>query len=154
MTLSLHYLGDIVGVDPFLLTVSEWNTLNERLVKSNIKLIGLTNNLVDKVWGFNQPDRPVQPIVPLEMKFAGKSWEEKVLQFQNQMAERGVDNLVLAALDEVAWVLNLRGSDIKFNPVFFSYVAISSRNVYFFVDKNQVSWGTYLNSSSNNPMLL
>ena len=102
--MSPFSLGDIVGVDPFLLTVSEWNTLNERLERSNIKLIGLANNLVDKVWGFNQPDRPVQPIVPLEMKFAGKSWEEKVLQFQNQMAERGVDNLVLAALDEIAWV--------------------------------------------------
>ena len=142
--MSLYYLGDIVGVDPFLLTVSEWNTLNERLERSNIKLIGLTNNLVDKVWGLNQPDRPKQPIVPLEMKFTGKSWEGKIDDFQNQMAERGVDNLVLSALDEVAWILNLRGSDIKFNPVFFSYVAISSRNVYFFVDKNQVSWGVLI----------
>ena len=131
-------LGDIVGVDPFLLTVSEWNTLKERLGRSNIRLIGLTNNLVDKVWGLNQPERPKQPIIPLEMKFTGKSWEEKIGQFQSQMTEKGVDNLVLSALDEVAWILNLRGSDIKFNPVFFSYVAISSRNVYFFVDKNQV----------------
>ena len=51
--------------------VSQWNALNQALEKANIKLVGVKDNLIDSVWGSNQPDRPNQPVVPLEMKFTG-----------------------------------------------------------------------------------
>ena len=95
-------LGDIVGVDPFLISVSEWNDLSQRLEKSNIKLVGIKNNIVDIVWGFNRPDRPKQPIIPLEMRFTGKSWEDKVEEIQKQMIEKPADILILSALDNIA----------------------------------------------------
>ena len=56
-----------------------------------------------------------------------------------QMKTKKADVLVLSALDDVAWLLNLRGSDIQFNPVFFSYAAISNTHVYLFVNEIQVS---------------
>ena len=64
--------GATVGVDPFLVPVSEWNNLNRSLEKANIKLVGVKNNLIDTVWGSNQPEQPNQPIMPLEIKFTGK----------------------------------------------------------------------------------
>jgi hypothetical protein len=52
--------------------------LNRSLEKANIKLVGVKNNLIDSVWGSDCPDRPNQSVVPLEIKFTGKSWETKV----------------------------------------------------------------------------
>ena len=52
------------------------------------------------------------------MKFTGKSWEDKVKEIREQMKLKKADVLILSALDDVAWMLNLRGSDIQFNPVF------------------------------------
>ena len=131
--------GTTVGVDPFLMPVTEWNSLNRSLERANIRLVGVKENLIDTVWGSNQPARPNQPIVPLEMKFTGKSWEEKVTEIRERMKEKETDVLVLSALDDIAWVLNLRGSDIQYNPVFFSYTAITHDRVYFFVNEDQVS---------------
>ena len=135
--------GATIGVDPFLMPVSEWNSLTKCLNGSNMKLISVKTNLVDQVWGSNQPDRPNQPILPLEMKFTGKSWEDKVKEIREQMKLKKADVLILSALDDVAWMLNLRGSDIQFNPVFFSYVAITHTRVYLFVNEVQVSSSVY-----------
>jgi len=131
--------GSTVGVDPFLMPVSQWNALNQALEKANIKLVGVKDNLIDSVWGSNQPDRPNQPVVPLEMKFTGKSWETKVTEIRKTMTEKGTDVLVLSALDDVAWLLNLRGSDIQYNPVFFSYTVVTLDKVYLFVNEGQVT---------------
>ena len=81
--------GSNVGVDPFLMTVTEWKQLKQTLDSGdNIKLIAVKNNLVDAVWGSNQPDRPNQPIKPLELKFTGKSWEDKVQDIRAVMKDR------------------------------------------------------------------
>ncbi len=130
--------GASVGVDPFLMPVSEWNMLVKSLEKSSIKLVGVKNNLVDAVWGTAQPDRPNQPIVPLELKFAGKSWEDKVVEMRQKMKEKEADVLVLSALDDIAWLLNLRGSDIKYNPVFFAYTVVTKEEIILFVNEGQV----------------
>ena len=131
--------GSSVGVDPFLVSVAEWKQINKALEPNNIKLVPVKDNLIDKVWGTNQPDRPNQPIVPLEMKFTGKSWEEKVKDMRDKMKAKGADVLVLSELDDVAWFLNLRGSDIQYNPVFFSYTVITQDKVCLFVNSDQVS---------------
>ena len=122
-----------------MMPVSEWNNLSRSLDKANIKLVGVKDNLIDKVWGSNQPDRPNKPIIPLEMKFTGKSWEDKVTEIREKMSESGAQILVLSALDDVAWLLNLRGSDIQYNPVFFSYVVVAEDRVYLFVNEGQVT---------------
>ena len=132
--------GSNVGVDPFLMTVTEWKQLKQTLDSGdNIKLIAVKNNLVDSVWGSNQPDRPNQPIKPLELKFTGKSWEDKVQDIRAVMKDRKADVLVLSALDDSAWFLNLRGSDITYNPVFFCYTVITQDKVYFFANDDQVT---------------
>ena len=54
------------------------------------------------------------------------------------MKDKGTDVLVLSALDDIAWLLNLRGSDIQYNPVFFSYTVVTLDKVYLFVNEGQV----------------
>lgn len=75
--------------------------------KTNFQ-VGIEKNLVDHVWGVDQPERPENPIVPLELEFAGIPWESKVVQMREQMAKKKADVLILSALDEIAWYLPLR----------------------------------------------
>ena len=72
---------------------------------SGIKLIEVTDNLVDTVWGLEQPGQPNKPIVPLEINFTGKSWEDKVKEMRDEMKGKKADVLVLSALDDVAWLM-------------------------------------------------
>lgn len=69
----------------------------------------------------------------------GKSSSDKLKEIYEQMKEKDAELLVLTALDEIAWLLNLRGSDIDYNPVFFSYVIISLNKVHFFVDAQKIN---------------
>ncbi len=71
-----------------------------------------------------RPALPSDPVWDLPVRFAGKSREDKIAWLQEKMQEAGADAFVLSALDEIAWLLNLRGSDIDFNPVFLSYLVV------------------------------
>ena len=97
--------GSHVGVDPFLISVSEWNKIKKSAQSNGIELVEVTNNLVDTIWGPEQPGQPNKPIVPLEIKFTGKSWEDKVKEMREEMKAKKADSLVLSALDDVAWLL-------------------------------------------------
>ena len=130
--------GDLVGADPLLMTNSSWKSISSQLMTSGVKLVEVRVNLVDKVWE-DQPPRPSRPVVPQEMTFAGKSWEDKVTDLRATMSSKGVDLLVVHALDDVAWLLNLRGSDISHNPVFFSYVVVSMEKVHLYINEEQLS---------------
>ena len=97
--------GSHVGVDPFLISVSEWNKIKKCAQGNRIQLIEVTDNLVDAIWGSDQPGTPNKPIVPLEINFTGKSWEDKVKEMRVEMNAKKTDVLVLSALDDVAWLL-------------------------------------------------
>ena len=62
----------------------------------------------------------------------------KVEEIRTAMKDKGTDVLVLSALDDIAWILNLRGSDIQYNPVFFSYTVVTLDKVHLFVNEGQV----------------
>jgi len=63
--------------------------------------------------------------------YTGKEWPEKVSAVREKMSEKKAVGLVVTALDEIAWLLNLRGSDISYNPVFFAYVIVTTDSVMF-----------------------
>ncbi|CAD5113261.1 DgyrCDS2439 [Dimorphilus gyrociliatus] len=127
-----------IGVDPWLYSNSGWTKSFHDLNKANRQLVAVEENLIDKVWT-DQPPVPCNPISILDMKFAGKNWQDKVAECRTKMEAEGATILVLSALDEIAYLLNLRGSDIVFNPVFFSYVIITVKNVYLFIDPAKVT---------------
>jgi Xaa-Pro aminopeptidase len=84
-------------------------------------MVPITQNLVDQVWGPSKPPMPTNPVFVLDTKYAGRSVQEKFEQI-GALVPKEADMLLTATLDEIAWFLNLRGSDIEFNPVFFSYL--------------------------------
>ncbi|CEM31841.1 unnamed protein product [Vitrella brassicaformis CCMP3155] len=113
-----------IGLDPYCVSISFYTSLTDALGATRITLID-PPNLIDRIW----PDQPpmassqcfVQPL-----QYAGKSVKDKVADVRKKMSEEGelVHGLVVARLDEVAWLLNLRGSDIPYTPVFLGYVVV------------------------------
>jgi len=101
--------------------------------------ISYTKNLVDPVWGSERPERPTNPIFVLDVKYAGRGHTEKLGHVRLELEKQKARALVVTMLDEVAWLFNLRGSDIDFNPVFFGYAVVSADGAILFVDPAQIS---------------
>ncbi|XP_032284260.1 xaa-Pro aminopeptidase 2 [Phoca vitulina] len=143
--------GGSVGFDPFLFSVGSWESYDMALKNSNIQLVSITANLVDLAWGSQKPLVPSQPIYALKDAFTGSPWQEKVAGIRSQMQKhrKGPTAVLLSALDETAWLFNLRGSDIPYNPFFYSYTLLTDSSIRLFVNKSCLDSETrkYLNSS-------
>jgi Xaa-Pro aminopeptidase len=96
-------------------------------------------NLVDIVWGSKRPSRPKNPIFSLDVKYAGADHATKLASVRQELEKQKARALVVAMLDEVAWLFNLRGADIEFNPVFFGYAVVTTDTAILFVNPEQVS---------------
>lgn len=125
--------GSKVGVDPKLFSYRLWKPIEKELLGSNCSLVPVEENLVDIVWGKDQPKVTSNPIISLDTTFAGQTVSDKWENVKQKLGEKKAQALVVSALDEIAWFLNLRGSDIDYNPVFFSYLIITHEKLMFFV---------------------
>lgn len=121
--------GGRVGIDPWLISHPSWKILAEKLTLSGHSLVGTDKNLISLIWE-DRPERPDNPVKFLPHKFSGKSLKDKLVDIRKSMVENTADILVITELDEIAWLLNLRGSDIQYNPVFFSYAVISKDHLW------------------------
>ncbi|KAI4874035.1 hypothetical protein NFI96_019580 [Prochilodus magdalenae] len=77
-------------------------------------------------------------VVEVMVPEGGLSWQDKIVQLRGKMAERKISWFVVTALDEIAWLLNLRGSDIEYNPVFFAYAIVGINSIRLFLDEKRV----------------
>ena len=87
-------------------------------------------------------DRPAIPMNPVEvfpMKYAGESAHEKLARIRQALRQRHADGMLMAALDDIAWTLNLRGTDVHCNPVFVSYLLLSTTTATLYVDKEKLT---------------
>uniref|UniRef100_G1RZ05 X-prolyl aminopeptidase 2 n=1 Tax=Nomascus leucogenys TaxID=61853 RepID=G1RZ05_NOMLE len=148
--------GGRVGFDPFLLSIDTWESYDLALQGSNRQLVSITTNLVDLVWGSERPPVPNQPIYALQEAFTGSTWQEKVSGVRSQMQkhQKTPTAVLLSALEETAWLFNLRASDIPYNPFFYSYTLLTDSSIRLFANKSRFSSETlsYLNSSCTGPM--
>ena len=122
-----------VGFDPRLMSVGTHKDL-----ASKISLVPVAENLVDKVWQ-NKPPHSAGPIREQLEVHSGESIESKLDRLRREMSKEGADFVLLSALDEVAWLFNLRGGDIPYNPVFFSYAVISQSDASIFLNPSSLT---------------
>lgn len=122
---------DKIGIDGNTISVESYKKLKSD-IQSNIVFV--KENLIDLIWE-NQPKYPNNPIFKLSDESTGKSYQDKFKEIREKMKEKSCEYLVLTALDEIAWILNMRGSDISFNPVFLSYFVLSHEKAYLFCDQ-------------------
>ena len=117
--------GITIGMDYSLFTQSSASRIKTKLVGYQFQ--DDKNNIIDDIWGTLKPKYPVNKVLILSEKYTGKSVLEKYKDLDNLIfgvgKRKGDENyrLLISCLDNIAWLLNLRGSDIPYNPVFFSY---------------------------------
>ncbi|XP_071555219.1 xaa-Pro aminopeptidase ApepP [Temnothorax nylanderi] len=128
-----------VGADAVLISYTQWMRLHSILAAAGHCLLPLLENLVDKVWADEQPAPTANIILPQSLRYSGQSAGDKVRLCRDAMREKGATMLVVTALDAIAYLLNWRGSDIPFNPVFFAYVILTLKDVYVFIDRSRLS---------------
>jgi Xaa-Pro aminopeptidase len=142
---SSIFNNNTVGIDGEVFTPAEIEELRSALGKAGIKL-RTDLDPAEELW----TDRPPIPknkveIQPLE--FAGESAESKIERVRQALREQNADSILISQLDEIAWLLNMRGSDVHCNPVFVSYVLLTQDEVTLFIDSEKLddSVKNYLN---------
>ena len=131
--------GKTVGVDPTTITAPEGKKLSEKIKKKGGKdLVGVAANLVDEVWGAKKPARTNEPVKVLGMEYAGKTYQDKIEELRKELEKKKAAGFVVSMLDEIAWLFNLRGNDIPYNPVFFSYAVITPATATLYIDDTKL----------------
>lgn len=129
--------GEAVGIDGKMFSAVQVKQMQAELEKHQIQ-VKLCSDPMDEIW----EDRPAMPDTPAfvyDTKYAGISCTDKVAAIRKEMNLKGVNSLIVSALDEIAWTLNLRGSDVHCNPVVVSYLLITEKEVVYFISPEKVT---------------
>ena len=139
---------ETLGFDGKLFSNLEVDKIKSALNSKNISL-STEFDLIDEIWT-DRPELPSGEIFVHNIEFAGKSISEKLELIRTEMDEKGADYYLLSALDAVAWTLNIRGSDIPYNPVVISYAIIGQKDVRIFIDDAKLNDDTTEYLKNNN----
>ena len=127
-----------IGVDGMLTSVSDMEQLKEELKRRGGITVRTNFDPLTRIW----KDRPAIPQNQVEIQpldFAGEETRSKLTRIRKALHEQHADGMLVSALDDIAWTLNLRGSDVHCNPVFVSYLLIASDQATLFINKEKVS---------------
>jgi len=139
---ALEWLGDnvvtqgTVAVDGAVMALASARQLEERLAVRGIRLV-TDNDVLAKVWE-GRPALPGNPVYQHLAPHATVSRAEKLAQLRRTLKEKGADWHFLATLDDIAWLFNLRGSDVSYNPVFISFALIGQAQAVLFVGADKL----------------
>ncbi len=136
--LLLHLApGERLAVDPISLPFATYHHFQEKLRAKQIELVFLPE-LYNEIWT-DRPSLPKREIFVMPDEIAGKSVSEKIDDVLAVLRSRQTTATVISALDEVAWLFNLRGSDIRFAPLFMAYAVVGVNHRAIFVHKQALS---------------
>ncbi len=127
---------DTLAIDGSLFSLMEANRL-EQLCGENGFLLATDFYPAEQIWE-NRPARPMSPAFIHPVEYAGEDVESKLGRTMQKVEESGADSILITALDEIAWLLNLRGSDVDFTPVVIAYFYMSNKDRVLFIDSNKV----------------
>jgi len=126
--------GAKVGCNGLCTPHNTWNLLSDTLKQKDITMVD--KPLIEKIWK-ERPKDDRQPIYVRAEKYTGRPTSDKLATLRGIMAKKGVTHFLVTALDDIAWITNLRGNDVNFNPVFLAYLCITPKSATLFVDTKQ-----------------
>lgn len=133
-----------IGVDPFTLTIEQYRTYKMELRKFGAVLVPVAENLIDAIRKECDdepglfPDDEIPLVFSLSESITGSSITEKLSHIRKAMADCQAKILPVTKLDQVAWLYNLRGQDIPYNPVFEAYALVTPEQAYLFMDADKI----------------
>ena len=126
-----------VGVNPEMWSVNDYKKLKEQLAEAGIGLKSV--DLIRPLWTTDRPAIPTHRFFEFDTRYAGESVHSKMERMRSKMREKKADAMVVSALDEIAWVLNIRGNDVEYNPVVISYLVLEQEKCPLFVGNEKVT---------------
>lgn len=129
--------GESVGIDGKMFSVLQVEQMRRELAEHDLHL-NIIKDPLDAIWE-NRPVISETPAFIYDLKYAGESCKEKIASIRMELKKKRVDALFLSSLDEIAWTLNLRGSDVHCNPVIVSYLLITQDEVTYFILPKKVT---------------
>ena len=126
----------VVGVDGRALSIAQYQSLSQALAQKNVR-IDTEQDLISPIWQ-NRPDLPMRPVHPMANGLNSLSRAEKLYAIRRAMQERGLSHHFVSSVDDVAWILNCRGSDVECNPVFLAHLYIGLAGCVLFVQAAKV----------------
>lgn len=139
--------GSKVGIDGMTVSINGMERFRSAAASASENLVSVVPlpksvpNLVDQIWASARPAVPASKIVVHPLKYAGVSAKDKLTNVRAAMDGKGASMLIVTGLDEVAWLLNLRGGDVDYNPVFWAYVTVTSSSATLYVNFTRFSEG-------------
>jgi Xaa-Pro aminopeptidase len=133
--------GGVIGIDPRLVNINQAETIKEELKhhhKISIKFI--EQNLVDEIWT-DQPSLPESPVIFRGSDYENVSADQKIKKLQEIIVEHEADMHVVSNLESIARLLNIRATDIEYNPLAISYLIVEKQKVLWFIDTKRLPKG-------------
>ena len=136
---------DRVGVNAQMFSLNGYSSMKAELKMNGLELVSI--DLLGQVWT-ERPSLPLQPFFVFEEKYAGKSTLDKLTELRAEMLKVHADIFVISALDDIAWLFNIRGNDVDYNPVVIAYALVESNKATLFVapEKLTPETNSYLQS--------
>ena len=128
---------EILGFDGKVISANQYKDLLKIAEKNNFK-IEMSNDLLEECWN-NRPTLSKEKIFIHNIKFAGKSSSEKINEVRFEMNKCKANNYIITSLDDIAWLFNIRGNDISFNPVALAYALITDKKATLYIDIDKVN---------------
>lgn len=128
--------GERVGVNAQMFSVNAYAAMKDQLQSSGIELVSI--DLPGQVWT-ERPSLPLNPFFVFDTKYAGKSSFEKLVDLRAEMKKTRADVFVMSALDDIAWLFNIRGNDVDYNPVTIAYALVEEDKATLFIAPEKVT---------------
>ncbi len=129
--------GECVGMDGKLFSVSQVRNMEKIFSKKGI-LINKEHDLLMGIWK-DRPAIPRETVFVHDMVYAGRTAAQKIEDVREMMAQKGASYHLVSSLDDIAWLYNIRGGDVAYNPVAISYALISEEKAWLFINEDKVS---------------
>lgn len=141
---SVLKTGDKIGIDGWVNSISEAMQLKKSLQSYGLELVTVDDPF-HTLWK-DRPSLPLDPPFILPLEYSGEPCKQKIGRIRKVLQEEGAKGLLISALDEIAWVLNMRGTDVHCNPVFVGYLLITAdaATLYIHPDKLTAETRSYL----------
>ncbi|XP_024871285.1 xaa-Pro aminopeptidase 1-like isoform X1 [Temnothorax curvispinosus] len=127
-----------IGANPKLIPAFTWEIWEDELANSPVRLVGVRNDLVDLIWQVGRPEYNPHAAYPLADGYSGKPWQEKVRSIRLEMELTSADALVVTALDEIAWLFNVRGYDLPHTPVLRAYAIVAHGDLHLYAPRHKI----------------
>lgn len=130
--------GSTVGIDGKLFSAARTLLLKEALEKDGLLRLADAGDPMADLWG-DRPPMPAAPAIIYSLDYAGRSCPDKLNDIRQALAANDAESILLSALDEIAWTLNLRGADVHCNPVVICYLLVTKDEAHCFIRPEKVT---------------